>query len=101
MATKESLKPQNVPDVIVKYIVTNLKLNSSWVNNLKSIMKPGLEPGLMDFRLYIEADIRAKNIKMKDYASLDAYPAMVLFEGAITQRLKLFRLRKRINLNLP
>jgi hypothetical protein len=95
VATKESLKPQNVPDVIVKYIVTNLKLNSSWVNNLKSVMKPGQETGLMDFRLYIEADIRAKNIKMKDYASLDAYPAMVLFEGAYNPKTQVVQITKK------
>ncbi|MBN1366719.1 MAG: hypothetical protein JW967_02185 [Dehalococcoidales bacterium] len=81
MATKDFLKPQNVPDAMVKYLVTNLKLSSSWVNNLKSVMKPGQEPGMMDFRLYSEADVRAKNIKVKDYASFDAYRAMVLFDG--------------------
>lgn len=95
MANKDILKPQNVPDPVAKYMVTNLKLSLSWVNNLKTVMKPGQEPGLMDFRLYNEADVRAKNIKVKDYASFDAYQAMVLFDGVYDPKNQVVRNMRR------
>ena len=92
---KDLLKPQNVPDAVVKYIVENLKLSSSWVNSLKCIMKPGQETGMMDFRIYIENDVRAKNIKVKDFASFDAYQNMVLFEGVYDSKNQTVQTLKR------
>jgi hypothetical protein len=81
VTTKDLLKPQNAPEPIVKYLITNLKLNTSWAYNLKSVMKPGQENGIMDFRLYNDADVRAKNLKIKDFDTFNDHPTMLLFEG--------------------
>jgi len=81
VTTKDLLKPQNAPEPIVKYLITNLKLNTSWAYNLKSVMKPSQGSGLMDFRLYSDADVRSKNLKIKDFDTFNNYPAMLLFEG--------------------
>jgi len=95
VASKEFLKPQNAPDPIVKYLIANMKLNVTWAYNLKSIMKPGQENGIWDFRLYNETDVRSKNIKIKDYSSLDAYPAMSLFEGTYDPKTQNVQITKK------
>jgi len=92
---KELLKPQNAPEPIVKYLITNLKLNVSWAYNLKSIIRANQEQGVWDFRLYNEADVRAKNIKIKDFASFDNYPGMVLFEGTYNPKTADVRIKQR------
>lgn len=95
MSGKEFLKPQGVPEPIVKYLVTNLGLSMSWVYKLKSVMKPNGQIDVWDFRLYDENDVRAKNLKIKDFYSFDNYPTMYRYEGIYNIKTHVVELKKK------
>ena len=77
----KSDKSSNVmPEPVAKYLEAQ-GLDSTWVRNLKAVSKNHNGAKAMDVRIYDDVDANAKNVKVKEYASLDANPDLVLYEG--------------------
>ncbi len=71
---------QIIPEPVAKYLVAQ-GLDAGWVSHLKSVCRNRTGEKALDVRIYDDADIGAKDVKVKDYASLDAFPNLILYEG--------------------
>lgn len=74
--------PKGIPDLVGRYLIVELKQNPDWVWNLKGVVRPRSDgKDRFDFRVFSEAQVAAKNVKVKDYTSFDDHLELVLYQG--------------------
>jgi hypothetical protein len=81
---EESLPgPKTVPEPVGRHLVVKMHKDPDWVWNLKGVIKrhQGDSNTQFDFRVYDDANVASKSIRVKDYRTFDAHPELILFEG--------------------
>jgi len=74
--------PKDVPELVGRYLIVDLGQNPDWVWKLKGVVRRRLEgKDAFDFRVFDEAQVAAKKVKVKDYNSLNEYPDLILYQG--------------------
>ena len=75
--------PKGIPEIIGRYLITELKQNPDQVWNFKAVLRPQLDKGksVFEFRVFDGAQVAVKKVVVKDYNSLDRYPELILYQG--------------------
>lgn len=74
--------PSVLPEPVAKYLVVTLKQEAEWVWGLKAVERSRpQEKRVYDVRVFDQAQIHKRNIDIRNYNSLDAYPELIAFEG--------------------
>jgi hypothetical protein len=75
-------KEKEIRELVGKYLVAQKNVDADWVWDLKYLAcKSAKGETTFDVRLFDKAQAAAKNVPVKDYASLDAHPELILYEG--------------------
>ena len=74
--------PKDVPWSAHRYLVTTLKVPSESLKSLRSLQKVGFWDGrrVTFIRIYDPLAIE-RTVQVKDFASLDLHPELILYEG--------------------
>jgi len=80
---KEKLPgPKSMPDLVAKYLIEKLGRSSDWVWRLMVVIRPNPKgEKAFDVRVFAPYEATEKRINVKNYATLDEHPELVLFEG--------------------
>ena len=74
--------PRSIEELVGRQIVVDLKQNPDWVWRLRSVVRRRADgKHRFDFRVFDEAQVAAKRVKVKDYTSFDNYPELILYQG--------------------
>ena len=83
--TKEGVaklpSPKGVPELVGRYMVVEEKKNPDWVWALKGVVRPAGKRKAFYCRVFDEAQTSQVRVKVKDWASLDDHPDLILWEG--------------------
>ena len=74
--------PRSIEELVGRQLVVDLKQNPDRVWQLRSVVrrKAGGKHRF-DFRIFDEAQVAAKRVKVKDYTSFDNCPELILYQG--------------------
>lgn len=78
---KKLPKPKDLPTGVGRFLVVDMKLDPDWVWNLKSVSAPREDRSSFDIRIFDEAEASAKDVWIKDFATLENHRDLILFEG--------------------
>jgi hypothetical protein len=71
-----------IPEMIGKYLIGTMGKEAGWVWRLTAVTRPRAGSArAQDIRIFAGYEASSKNIKVKDYTSLDKNPDLLLFEG--------------------
>jgi len=74
--------PRSIEELVGRHMVLDLKLDPDWTWQLRSVVRPRSGGAhRFDFRVFDEAQVAAKRMKVKDYTSFDNYPELILYQG--------------------
>jgi len=74
--------PKDIPVWAHMYLVNTLNINPDYLSQLKCVEYTDFEGNLLLTLIRIfDPNTVGKGIKIKDFASLDQYPDLILFEG--------------------
>ena len=75
-------RPKDLPEVVGRYMVVDLKMDPDWVWTLKAASRRREENhDIKDIRIFSPTAANAEGMKIRNYHSLDAHPDLVLYEG--------------------
>ena len=75
-------KPKDLPQAIGRHLVVDKGFEPDWVWNLKYVRKSHRESkGVYDIRVFNPMDTAKKDIKIRDYESLNDHIDLVLISG--------------------
>ena len=90
-ATKETLKPraeklpgpQDIPELVGRHLVVARKMDPDWVWHLRAVVRKNPDRGKKAFavRVFDEAQVVQKKVKINDWTTLDQHPGLILYEG--------------------
>ena len=79
--------PKDIPELVGRYLITELKQNPDWVWKLKGVVRQRSEgKDAFDFRVFDEAQAAARKVTVKDYTSLDEHPDLILYRGRFDKK---------------
>lgn len=82
-------RPEKIPDLVGKYLVSELKMNPELVPILMSVRRQSSKgKSIFDIRIYDEPETAIKKVTVTSYNSLDEYPDLILYEGWYDQQAK-------------
>ena len=74
--------PRSIEELVGRQLVGELKQNPDWVWRLRSVARRRAEgKHRFDFRVFDEAQLAEKRVKVKDYTSFDNCTELVLYQG--------------------
>ena len=74
--------PRSIEELVGRQLVVDLKQNPDRVWQLRSVVRQRTDgKHRFDFRVFDEAQVAAKKVKVKDYTSLDNYQDLILYQG--------------------
>ena len=74
--------PKGIPEAIGRYLVAELKQNPDWIWKLKGVLCPRTDgKDRFNFRLFNKAQVKEKEIVIRNYTSLDEYPDLIIYQG--------------------
>lgn len=75
-------KPQAIPSLVQKHLVTERKLSFDLVALLKAVIRNRI-PGEIEFdiRIFDESEALAQKVQVISYSTLDEHPDLTLYEG--------------------
>ena len=74
--------PKYMPDLVGGHLVTDFNKNPDWVWKLKAVVRRRSDDkDTFDIRIFDDVEAATKNIKVRNYLSLDEHPELVLYEG--------------------
>ncbi|MFH1488267.1 MAG: hypothetical protein ABII06_05140, partial [Pseudomonadota bacterium] len=74
--------PRELPDTVGRHLVVKLHKDPDWVWGLKAVVRNQKDSKTQyDIRIFDERMARERQVKVKDYTTLDACPDVILFEG--------------------
>lgn len=72
-----------IPEPVARYMVVDLQEEAEWVWHLKAVLNPRPDnKHVYDFRVFEAGKAMAVNLHVKDYASLDEYPEIIILQGS-------------------
>jgi len=75
-------KPKDIPELVGRYLVTELKQKPDRVWRLKAVVRPRSDDeDHFDFRVFDETQVAGTRVIVKNYNSLDEYPNLILYQG--------------------
>ena len=89
-------KPKDLPQELGRHLVVAAGHEPDWVWALKCVFMPrdGQKPkGLCDLRIFHPEEVAREGVSVRDYASLDAHPQLILFEGWMDQTSRQFQIQ--------
>lgn len=88
--------PSAVSTSVQKYLETEKKVDPETAALLKSVIKRSTDGhGPISIRIFDEADVLARKLKVKDYSTLDEHPELVLFEGTVDEASKTVKMEEK------
>jgi len=88
--------PKGISQMLVTYLMTEMKQNPEWLWKLKTVMRPRAEgKDVFDFRVFDEAQVAAKKVTVKDYTSLDEHPDLILYQGRFDKKSGMVQIEKK------
>jgi len=78
--------PKGIPGPVGRYMVVQMKKDPDWVWRLKGVVRPAGEKKTFYCRVFSEAQVAQAGVKVKDWASLDDHPALILWEGYFDEK---------------
>jgi len=90
-----SARPKELSDPVGIYLITKLNEDPDWVWSLRSVER-SREPNrqVRDIRIYDPRDAWNIHLEVKNYASLDNHPELVLYSGVIDKSTDVVQLEK-------
>ena len=74
--------PRSIEELVGRQMVVDRNRDPDWVWQLRSVVRRRSGGAhRFDFRVFDEAQIKAKRVKVKNYASFDSCPELVLYQG--------------------
>ena len=74
--------PRSIEELVGRQLVVELKRDPDWVWKLRSVVRRRAGgKHSFDFRVFDAAQVSAKKVKVKDYASFDNFPELILYQG--------------------
>lgn len=74
--------PKMLPEFVGNHLIKEMGKDSGWTWRLSAVMRPRAGGGkAFDVRIFATYEATAKNIKIKDYTTLDEHPELIFFEG--------------------
>ena len=74
--------PRSIEELVGRHLVVDLKQNPDWVWKLRSVVRRRAGgKHRFDFRVFNEAQVAAKKVKVKNYTSFDNHPELILYQG--------------------
>lgn len=75
-------KPKEISPAVGRELVVAYKEDPDWVWKLKQVQRPSERgQGIKDFRVYDPIMAAGRGVAVRDYASLDQHPELVLYHG--------------------
>ena len=75
-------RPKEMPQQIGRFLVTHEKADPDIVWNLKCVVRPIADrKGWFDFRVFSPSAAGRAQVDVKNFASLDDHPELVLYKG--------------------
>jgi hypothetical protein len=96
--------PKEIPGPLQNYLVAEKILPPDLVKYLRAVQcKNTTNGGIFDFRIFDDADAKAKKVEVTDYASLDKRPDLIIYEGWSDDGAKQVKLeeKKKVNWDTP
>jgi hypothetical protein len=96
-AKKEKLAgPQALPGIVQNHLIAERKMDPVLVQLLKAVVLKGAtqETGVQ-IRIFDDSDARAKNVQVKDYASFDERPDLIIYDGWFDEGSKQVKLEEK------
>jgi hypothetical protein len=94
------LAPRQMPGMVEKYLAANYKMDAEIARLLKVVARRQPQTqGAFDCRVFDQSEAEAREIKIKDYTSLDEHPDLILYDGWFdegSKRVELVEKRKLI-----
>src|SRR3989304_2435994 len=79
--------PKKLPGIVSRYLIDQQKKKADWVANLNAVMRPTGE-GAIDIRIFDTTEAMIKEIKVENWATLDAHPELIIYEGRFDEKSK-------------
>ena len=74
--------PRSIEELVGRQMVIDLKKDPDWVWQLRSVVRRRADgPHRFDFRIFEEDEVKANNVKVRDYTSLDRHQELIAFQG--------------------
>ncbi len=87
--------PKDIPETIGMYMVTTLHKNPDWVWTLKAVMRDRADSKeVRDIRIYDPSKTSVQKVAVKNYTTLEAHPALILFEGWFDKKRRKFEIKE-------
>ncbi|MCB2193028.1 MAG: hypothetical protein KQI62_15770 [Deltaproteobacteria bacterium] len=81
-AAAKAGKPRDIHAAVGRELVVTHKEDPDWVWKLKQVQKPSEQGNDMrEFRVYDAIMAAQKNVAVREYASLDQHPELILYHG--------------------
>jgi len=78
---------KDAPGFIKGKLTIHLGKDPDWIWNLKAVARRRQDrDGVYDIRIFNAADAASKQIKVRNFTSLDSHPELILFEGSYDKR---------------
>ena len=74
--------PRSVEELVGRHLVVDLDQDPDWVWQLRSVVRRRADgKHRFDFRVFDEARVAQRKVKVKDWTTFDQYPELVLYQG--------------------
>jgi hypothetical protein len=95
---EKEARPRDVPGLVQKYLISEKKVDPEFAPLFKAVIRHNGTTGQY-IRIYDESDAAARKIQIKNYASLDEKPEMIIWEGLYDEGTKKVELIEKNKLN--
>ena len=75
-------KKSKMEELVAKHMIADLKYTPDWIRELRSVVRRRSDgEQRFDFRVFSKFDAKTKEVKVKDFATLDQHREMILCQG--------------------
>ena len=79
--------PKEIPELVGRHLVVELKQNPDWVWRLKGVVRRRPDnKDVFDFRVFDDTKAAEKKLKVRDYHHIAGYPELILYAGWFDKR---------------
>ena len=91
--------PKGIPELAGRYMVVAENKKPDWVWKLKGVVRPAGKKEAFYCRVFDEALVTQAGVRVKDWASLDEHPDLILWEGYCDRETNTVRREKFVRLS--
>jgi hypothetical protein len=93
--------PRAIPELVQKHLVAEGKMDAYLVKLLKAVvLKNATQETGLNIRVFDDSEALAKKVQVKDYASLDERPDLIIYDGWFDEGSKQVKLEEKNRANL-